>query len=231
MRGAAFLWSPLLRPSGYVSDYLMSVSDWLPTLLHAAGYDMSRLPAAVDGIDLWDAVSRRGRSVRDTLLHNIDPVGSAASAAIRVHDWKLIEGVGGYPAWDGWYPLPGGDAGGAEGGGEGLGRVLRSIGRRPVPGSPVVVRCGAPPTNATACRRRRRSSVCLFNIADDPCEYHDLADRHPGVVRDLRDMIDLYRATAVAPRNKPMDPAGWPSRHGGAWQPWVNLTETPHRKV
>lgn len=37
VRGAAVLWSPLLSDSPRVSNQLMHVTDWLPTLYSAAG--------------------------------------------------------------------------------------------------------------------------------------------------------------------------------------------------
>lgn len=38
IRGTAFIWSPLLPYSkGYISEDLMHISDWLPTLYTAAG--------------------------------------------------------------------------------------------------------------------------------------------------------------------------------------------------
>ena len=37
MRGAAFVWSPLLKTAPRVSEQMMNVQDWLPTLYEAAG--------------------------------------------------------------------------------------------------------------------------------------------------------------------------------------------------
>lgn len=43
VRGAAFLWSPLLKKSKRVSEQMMHITDWLPTLYRAAGGNLSKL--------------------------------------------------------------------------------------------------------------------------------------------------------------------------------------------
>lgn len=37
VRGAAFIWSPLLNTTGHVSHQLLHITDWLPTLVSASG--------------------------------------------------------------------------------------------------------------------------------------------------------------------------------------------------
>lgn len=51
VRGAALLWSPLLRNKQRVSDQTIHISDWLPTLYHAAGGDVKYIFL----LDLLDA--------------------------------------------------------------------------------------------------------------------------------------------------------------------------------
>ena len=78
------------------------ITDWLPTLLHAAGYDTSLLSdKQLDGIDLWDSLSMRTHtSPRTEFVYNINP--QRDSYAIRMGDMKLIYGkeeAGGYGGW------------------------------------------------------------------------------------------------------------------------------------
>lgn len=40
VRGAGCIWSPLIEEKRRVSHQIMHISDWLPTLLDAAGYDL-----------------------------------------------------------------------------------------------------------------------------------------------------------------------------------------------
>ena len=71
----------LSRP-GTVSRALIHVSDWLPTLISAAGGDMTTMIEGgdnIDGVDQW-AVLRDGLgdSNRRMMLYNIDPLRDPA---------------------------------------------------------------------------------------------------------------------------------------------------------
>ena len=37
MRATGFIWSPLLKKGKRVSNQMMHVTDWLPTIIHIAG--------------------------------------------------------------------------------------------------------------------------------------------------------------------------------------------------
>ena len=63
---------------------------------------------------------------------------------------------------------------------------------------------------------------CVFDISVDPCEYNNLAPSNPDIVKKLMERLMDYNATAVPPRNKPADPKGLPSQHGGVWVPWIS---------
>lgn len=103
--------------------------------------------------------------------------------------------------------------------------ILRSIGRDTsrMNSDPLVITCPGQPTNATSSCNEKK--LCLFNVADDPCEYFNLADSQPDTVKELLKRLDYYESTSVKPRNKPVDPKSYPKYHGGAWLPWLNDTE------
>ncbi len=69
VRGAAFVWSPLLSGGGggggggaRVSRHMMAVQDWLPTLYSAAGGEGAKdLPPNLDGVDMWNAIKVGGQ--------------------------------------------------------------------------------------------------------------------------------------------------------------------------
>ncbi|KAI8440600.1 hypothetical protein MSG28_001821 [Choristoneura fumiferana] len=90
VRGAALLWSPLLACKSKVASQSMHISDWLPTLVSAAGGNASNIEN-IDGFDLWPALSEDQPSVRTSILHNIDDI--FGSAAISVDKWKLHKGT------------------------------------------------------------------------------------------------------------------------------------------
>lgn len=88
VRGAGLIWSPRLVRPGRISRQMLHITDWLPTLVTAAGGDPSNL--TIDGMDLWNALSEDTESPRANVLHNIDDILGVSS--ITVGDWKLIQG-------------------------------------------------------------------------------------------------------------------------------------------
>lgn len=88
VRGAGLIWSPKLVRPGRISRQMLHISDWLPTLITAAGGDPSNL--TIDGMNMWNALSEDTESPRANVLHNIDDLYGVS--AITVGDWKLIQG-------------------------------------------------------------------------------------------------------------------------------------------
>ena len=73
IRGLGFVTGPAIpiRARGGVSQELMHVSDWFPTLLHVARGSTSGLK--LDGYNMWDTI----RSVATRTLHNtLKPKGT-----------------------------------------------------------------------------------------------------------------------------------------------------------
>ena len=101
-RVPGFVHSPLLPATvrGTVSNALFHVTDWLPTIVAAAGGSTARnLP--LDGIDIWSTLCSGGReSLRKEMLYGINPLGLSTDwftgglagppkAALRVGDFKV----------------------------------------------------------------------------------------------------------------------------------------------
>ena len=108
VRGVGLVHSPLLARQGYVSNKMLHVCDWLPTVISAAGgKHLLKNATSLDGFDAWEMLSQDGNAVRSEILHNIDPV--IKRGALRVGDYKLLVGHINFN-WGGWYPpyqLPG----------------------------------------------------------------------------------------------------------------------------
>ncbi|CAG2107147.1 unnamed protein product [Medioppia subpectinata] len=102
IRGIAFIWSPLLRKT-YISDHLMHVTDWLPTIYSAVGGKTEDL-GPIDGIDMWNILNDNLQNPRKHLLHNIDPTWKMW--ALRYGDYKLISGTFVDGNYDIWYLPP-----------------------------------------------------------------------------------------------------------------------------
>lgn len=122
---------------------------------------------------------------------------TSVQAAIRVGDWKLLTGD---PGHGDWVPP----------------QVLPTL-----PGPWWNLERTVSSSHKTSAHK----NVWLFNITDDPCERRDLADQRPDVVQQLLARLAYYNQTAVQVYFPPDDPRANPSRHGGAWIPWVEDEE------
>jgi len=104
-RTVAFIHAPqYLSPR--TSTNWMHVTDWLPTLLSAAG--LSPTSKDLDGLDQWHQLQDQSLpSPRTEMIYNIfypnfpeyNITGGPPIAAIRVGDWKYIHRTMGYAGW------------------------------------------------------------------------------------------------------------------------------------
>lgn len=221
VRGVGFIHSPLLQQKSYVSQQMIHVCDWLPTLYRAAGGDPNTNPKMknLDGYDLWNMLSTNGQSLRQEILHNIDPIKKFA--AIRVGDYKLL--LGNVDERDSWYPPYN-----AYLHSNVSGNTLYFSSEQALPQvisaqkKPVQVNCRGPRPPYAKSNCVGKQNPCLFHIPTDPCEFHNLAAEKPDIVRKLMSRLHHYIKTMVPPANKPEDSAGNPNRHNGLWVPWMN---------
>lgn len=231
VHGVGFVHSPLLKKRHIKTDNMMHVSDWLPTLYSAAGGDVSDL-GLIDGIDMWQMLRENGANIRTETLHNIDPRFNFS--AIRVGDYKLVQGDISGGRDDSWYPCDpptnDSDAGlfeSSEDFNEYAREISIAIYKRHSPNTPYNIDCGIPPLNYTK-NCQPKMSPCLFHIPTDPCEYNNIAEAYPVVVENLLERIRELSKTAVDPANKPEDKLANPAFHGGVWVPWQGVDMTVH---
>ncbi|XP_075537056.1 arylsulfatase B-like isoform X2 [Dermacentor variabilis] len=225
-RVPAFVWSPLLVNTRRVSDQLMHITDWVPTLYSIGGGDVDAL-GELDGFDMWRYLSQGIGSPRVEMLYNIDD-RFLNNSALRVGRYKLVlDGTG---FMNERYVRPGG------------GRpyddldklltqstaakVLRGFYKRDRLKFPkdwrerATLKCGNPGKG----QFQPNDAVHLFDIIDDPCELNNVASSHPEVVQFLRTRIAAYQAEAMPVQYEPKDPAGFPENHNGTWAPWVHTS-------
>ncbi|XP_034183230.2 arylsulfatase B isoform X1 [Osmia lignaria lignaria] len=88
-RGVAAIWSPLIKEPRRVSNQMMFMADWFPTLLSAAGAERKHL-GNIDGFDLWPALISDKISPRSDIVLNIDDISNYS--AIRRGDFKYVIG-------------------------------------------------------------------------------------------------------------------------------------------
>ncbi|GAB1600814.1 arylsulfatase J-like [Argonauta hians] len=216
VRGVGFLHSPLLKKNSYISEQMVHVCDWLPTLYRAAGGNPADEPLMknIDGYDLWNMFSNNEKTVRTEILHNIDPIGKFA--AIRTNDYKLL--IGKVAGRGKWYPPYNVSE-----------RYLANWSSMDNNGTMTImaqnkevkVNCGGPEPPGAAHNCNEPHKPCLFNIAIDPCEYHNIAEQNPEIVKYLMNRLMKYKETMVPALSTPQDPAGFPVNYNGIWTPWV----------
>ena len=134
------------------------VTDWLPTLLSAAGSKIGM--SWIDGMDQWSALLRNQDGPRKEMLYNIDPGKKAfKNAAIRFNEMKLIIGDPGKP--DGWIPPP---------------KVMDLTQEQILDFESHFF------TFESSCSE----NMWLFNLTNDPLEKHNIKDEFPEIVSDLK---------------------------------------------
>lgn len=187
VRAAGLIWSPLLNSRQRVANQTIHISDWLPTLLEAAGGApaLSNLSKGIDGQSIWQALVNDEPSPRLKVVHNIDDIWG--SAGLSVGDWKLVKGTNYNGKWDGWYgpagerdprlydwqQIPKSRAGKAL-----LGlKMLPSQAEQQRLRAAATVTCLGQSHQGTSCKATAFSAPCLFNVHDDPCEQFNLAEQ------------------------------------------------------
>ncbi|CAH3181640.1 unnamed protein product, partial [Porites lobata] len=72
VRGVGFVHGKMLQRTGVTCNELFHVTDWYPTLLYLAGIEEDSDSSALDGYNIWSAISEGAASERTEILHNID---------------------------------------------------------------------------------------------------------------------------------------------------------------
>ncbi|KAK9875600.1 hypothetical protein WA026_009402 [Henosepilachna vigintioctopunctata] len=232
VRSAAFVWSPLLVQPGRVSNDLIHVTDWLPTLFQAAGGDAGSLDLDIDGIDQWASLVYDFSSPRSDILLNIDEKTRIAS--LRLSNWKLIVGSSNNGSYNGYFGEavltnirePGYDFSAVYN--SQTGQNIRNTSYSPIEiddysriRNRATIRC-APNGEKNPCDPSV-SPVCLYDIPSDPCEENDLAKFFPSVVRRLKRSMVEYRKDLLPQFEQVSDiERADPKLFEYVWNPWLD---------
>ena len=210
-RAAAFVYSPnpLIIPPprrGTESHALLHVTDWFPTLLKMAGYpgDPSQGGKPLDGVDMWSGLVagayNPGVHQRKEMLYMLDteipdginqPEDSLKRnaqifmdcTALRVGDWKMIEGWPGKSDWYGEDPSlawPVDFIYGKEVTDYNA-IALSKDGKIGDGGQYEFYQAQTPKERDVSLLKKR----WLFNLAEDPTETNDLQFQHPEKVKEM----------------------------------------------
>uniref|UniRef100_H2XSF5 Sulfatase N-terminal domain-containing protein n=1 Tax=Ciona intestinalis TaxID=7719 RepID=H2XSF5_CIOIN len=195
-RVPAFVHSELINNSIHPQYRLFHISDMFATFIALAGGDAA-VPADIDGINAWPAISGNTPSPRTTLVYNIitknfanNARNTEPKAAIRDLQYKLIEGNPG--GVGGWIPPP-------------ENRVDNLL-------KPNVNYYADPVTGTW---------YYLFDLIADPYETNNIAASEPTL---LNEMITWLTAEKRSSRRRhaidnTKDVTAIPSLNGGSWNP------------
>ncbi|CAH1647208.1 unnamed protein product [Spodoptera littoralis] len=223
IRVAGLLWSTNLNNTSHYWDGYMHVTDWLPTLLSAAGV---KPPPDIDGIDHWKNINSNLPSERQTMFE-IDDTSEYASAIYG--DYKLVTG----DVDKGYGIHQGNNLTGIIGKPPSyvkaildstMYRVLDSIGLTFNTANlslrnNTTIKCDV--SSVPLCHPSKETS-CLFNIKEDPCETRDLSATYPDLVLRMQAQLEQEVKKTIF-RKGPVfrDPLSAPSRFNYTWDVWV----------
>uniref|UniRef100_A0A6P7FT84 Arylsulfatase I-like n=1 Tax=Diabrotica virgifera virgifera TaxID=50390 RepID=A0A6P7FT84_DIAVI len=218
IRAAGLLWSPLIKKPQRVASQRFHITDWLPTLVDAAGGDSSKI-TNIDGKSQWTTLSNDQPSTRNEILHNIDDI--YGNAALTVGPWKLLKGTTYNGTWDSWYGPSGRDYEYNET------KVINSLSgqalkhiKKAANGTQIKILRKQATVDCAVTKHKECNlleEVCLYNIENDPCELNNVATNNPSIVRWLTDILNQYNRTAIPPGNLPLDPRGNPKYWNYVW--------------
>ena len=188
------MWGSKLHKLNYDNTQLIHATDWLPTIVEGiAGLQLDKNKWALDGYSMWPTITTDSETPRKEILINLDP------------------------------PRPGF-----------VGQAAIRVGEwKLIAGQP---NCSQGPSNKFMCNPDgwihlngsrepppyTPSLTWLFNLAADPNERNNVADKYPAIVEQLKDRIEYYNSTHIPQINIPIDPKSYSAKFGGVWTPWLD---------
>ena len=192
VRTPGFVHSPLLQDQGMISNQLIHITDWLPTLYNLAGASSEEVEALdIDGVNQVDLIlqASSGQSRRDGFVVNINENAEGKTqAALRDGKYKLIMNP---PPRDGWIEPPTAN------------------------GQLDEHHCKLPNTSLKTEVGGQMDKILLFDIESDPEEREDISDQFPDVVSEM-----VIKVSELKQEMIPADEPAWLERVGvedGVW--------------
>ncbi|XP_021920854.1 arylsulfatase J-like isoform X2 [Zootermopsis nevadensis] len=236
VRGVAVVWSSLLQNPGRLSTQMMHISDWYPTIYSMAGGEVDKL-GEIDGVDQWPSLmGNNGDIPRNETLLNIGDLDDMEG--IINGNFKLVRSTSSHGVYDGFY---GEDGRGLPNPPYDSARVINST------VSKAIMALNINTTTSTmeqligkieemrtvamvSCEGSQRLYIggpycwnyCLFDLEKDPCETVNLASKHPGVVENLKNRLERFKAEMVPELTTSVDRASNPALFNNTWVCWLD---------
>jgi len=177
---------------------------------------------SLDGINQWNTISKKEPTERNEILYQIESV--LGFSGLMINGWKLVNGsenlnFSGWLGGSGDYmetsfeeyldmlenssvfkSLPDMES-----------KVVKDLMRK----ATIVCNKNTPVTKCNP-----KSSPCLFNIIDDPCEMNNLAESYPEKVEYLLSGLERYSEVMVPSIRKFSDLLCDPKNFNNTWNWW-----------
>ncbi|KAF5285021.1 hypothetical protein FQR65_LT02333 [Abscondita terminalis] len=236
IRSPSIIWSPLVVQNQRVSNELIHVTDWFPTLYSAAGGDVTSLDPTLDGLDQWSSLVYDLSSPRTDMLININDADR--TAGVRFHNWKLLLGVPSTPTFDAYLGESGKDviyeikyntsAIATSPTARSLEKVSFSVASPEeyrIYRNQATVRCAHPKGPKNPCDLAS-GAVCLYDVPRDACEENNLAKLFPNVVRSMKRALIEYKSGSQSQINQKLDiEKDDPKLFQYTWNPWLDCAD------
>ncbi|XP_055692901.1 arylsulfatase B-like [Lutzomyia longipalpis] len=233
VRGVALAWSTDFEERHYVSDNLLHITDWYPTLTKLGG-STCYTDNIIDGIDIWATLSCNNPSTRTEMVNNIDPVDNYVS--YQYNEYKYIVGTtwgGSYDTWlgnmpyeddpqssnyaqlvmqsDAWLALN-----------PYASTTLTATDVLNIRADTEIVCQG----QGVSCNPQQ--GPCLFRIYEDPCEENNLASdpAYSAIKTTIESRLGSIMSTMVQPNNVHTDRNANPAFHNYIWTWWLDDTSS-----
>lgn len=73
-------------------------------------------------------------------------------------------------------------------------------------------------------------NYCLFDIENDPCEYTNVAKKHPQLLSMFLDMMSQFRTETIKQKRPDIDSKSDPKNFNGYWETWVDYGGSTENK-
>ncbi|XP_013139142.1 PREDICTED: arylsulfatase B-like isoform X2 [Papilio polytes] len=226
VRVPAFMWHSSFTPA--VWNGLMHITDWLPTLLAAAG---GKLDKTIDGVNQWDSIIRNSKSQRNEVLIAIEDSSRNMYGAYRSGDYKVVignvTGVSNDYYGEEFLAIKGKEP-----------EYLPSL--RSCVVSRIFDRMGIYRQNEDFLAMRRATTIdaqgpftnvtlciptltrgCLYNVREDPGERNDLWQRENGIATRLINRLRELWALQMRRGPPALSDAADPANFNYIWMPWI----------
>lgn len=231
------IWSPMLKNRERVSNQLIHISDWLPTLARMAGI---KITDHIDGKNIWNALSYNLPSPRTEILCHYD--AKAPYKAYISGNYKYVSGSTYNGTYDKYLSAPNeiseenvafrdnyAESVLASDAGKALSKYALTIEHEEIneirKKAKVTCNGHSPPHENSSEYCDPIKSPCLFDIIDDPCETTNLAAQLPQMMAEIEEKVEYYGKIAKPIRNKPHDERANPAHFGGIWTWWFDELE------